>query len=263
MSRDFFDLHAAGKNWMYRQYVMRARFAATHVPHARRILDIACGSGYGAYHFARTNPNAEVIGADISGDALEYARLAYQLPNLSFVYGDAFDLQYPTGHFDLVISFETIEHVTEGEAFLDELARVTATEGTFLCSTPHDDYDLPNTQHVRMYLPEELYTLLGERYHQVEELLQFQTNVDRADQLRQRRLRNIKQVPRRALSRVTPEWFKRKLRGDPAALAAQRQPKCFVMNPDEVYAYEQVTSDTARDDGHPHILVAACRRPKR
>src|SRR3546814_6065766 len=52
------------------------------------VVDAGCGSGTAAYHLARLNPHAQVIGIDLDPAAIAACRQRHQLPNLAFAAGD-------------------------------------------------------------------------------------------------------------------------------------------------------------------------------
>jgi 2-polyprenyl-3-methyl-5-hydroxy-6-metoxy-1,4-benzoquinol methylase len=104
-----------------------------------RVLDIACGAGYGSFMLAQALPGAEVIGADYDERALEFARANYRLPNLSFHRGDLVtgildDESF--GRFDAIVSFDTIEHISHRELAFVHLAGALSDDGWMLFSTP-------------------------------------------------------------------------------------------------------------------------------
>ena len=103
----------------------------------RAVLDAGCGVGYGAAHLAEVA--ASVVGVDRDEDAIAYARERYARPNVEFRVGDLLGLDLADGSFDVVCSFETIEHVEDIDAFLAEVVRVLRPEGVFLVSTPRVD----------------------------------------------------------------------------------------------------------------------------
>jgi SAM-dependent methyltransferase len=100
----------------------------------RRVLDAGCGVGYGAARVAARA--ASVIGIDVSDDAIAYAKGHYGAPNLSFQTMDAAALSFDDASFDAVCSFETIEHVGDAERVVAEFARVLASDGVLVVSTP-------------------------------------------------------------------------------------------------------------------------------
>lgn len=116
-----------------------ARYAfARHYVQKKRVLDAGCGTGYGSAELAQCA--AEVIGIDISPDALEYARTRYPLAGLRFVEGSCTSIPFPAGSFDVVVAFEVIEHVADYRAFLDDCARVLTWQGLFIVSSPNKRY---------------------------------------------------------------------------------------------------------------------------
>ncbi len=114
------------------EHVARYRFARAFVK-GKRVLDIACGEGYGTAALARAGAES-VIGVDRSAEVCAQARSKYGLDARP---GDAQAIPLPDQSVDLVVSFETIEHVTEPATFLDECARVLVPEGTLIVSTPN------------------------------------------------------------------------------------------------------------------------------
>ena len=102
-----------------------------------RVLDFGCGSGYGAASLARVAAN--VIGLDISEDALTYARTTHRAANLEFVHEVAFGASLPSHGFDLITCFEVIEHLRaqNQDELLVALARLLAPRGRLLISTPN------------------------------------------------------------------------------------------------------------------------------
>lgn len=98
------------------------------------VLDAACGSGYGSAELGRVARH--VVGVDVDEPAVDYARTRYGGDNVEFEVMDVAALQFEGDSFDVVVSFETIEHVEDREAFLREVTRVLRPSGTFLVSTP-------------------------------------------------------------------------------------------------------------------------------
>ncbi len=100
----------------------------------RRVVDIACGEGYGSHLLATVA--TEVFGFDADAAALRHAARKYARPNLRFGPAVCPQIPLPDQAVDLVVSFETLEHFTEHEAFLAEIRRVLAPGGLLLISTP-------------------------------------------------------------------------------------------------------------------------------
>lgn len=136
------------------------------------VLDVACGEGYGSAMLARNA--ASVIGVDISHEAVKHAQAAYasQAVNLQFLQGSASSLSLPSAHFDVVVSFETIEHLSEQEQMLDEIVRVLKPEGKLIISTPDREVYAKidgghNEFHVKELSGEEFRSLLTSRFTHV------------------------------------------------------------------------------------------------
>lgn len=135
----------------------------------RRVLDAACGEGYGSALMAMAG--AEVLGIDIDADAVAHARRRYgHIPGLRFEHGDVTALDaLPDGGFELVLSFETLEHVQAQERLLDGFSRLLAPAGLLLVSTPDkrtytDLTGERNPHHVRELYRDQFESLLSERF---------------------------------------------------------------------------------------------------
>ena len=118
----------AGEIWYehWHRYHFASRWAA-----GRRVLDVACGEGYGSALLARHAAN--VVGIDIAQEAIDHARHAYAgVANLEFKRAPCTSLPLADHAVDLAVSFETLEHIEEQERFLDELKRVLSPEGRFV-----------------------------------------------------------------------------------------------------------------------------------
>jgi hypothetical protein len=146
----------------------RYAFARALAP-GRRVLDAACGEGYGSALMARAG--GEVLGLDIGADAVAHARARYAgLPGLRFEQADATVLDaFPDASFDLVVSFETLEHVLAQERLLDGFARLLAPGGVLLVSTPDkrtytDLTGQVNPHHVRELYRDEFEAMLAARF---------------------------------------------------------------------------------------------------
>jgi SAM-dependent methyltransferase len=99
------------------------------------VLDAACGSGYGSA--ALGHVATRVVGIDVHVPAVEYAQSRYGGGNVEFEVMDVAALRFDGDSFDVVVSFETIEHVQDQQAFLREVTRVLRPSGTFVVSTPN------------------------------------------------------------------------------------------------------------------------------
>ncbi len=114
------------------EHVDRYRFACA-LAKGRDVLDIACGEGYGSAALLGAGAKS-LVGVDISADAVAHARQVYGIDART---GNAEAIPLADGSVDYVVSFETIEHVPNPEAFLKECVRVLRPGGTLLISTPN------------------------------------------------------------------------------------------------------------------------------
>lgn len=112
---------------LYR-YAFAAKFAG-----GRRILDVACGAGYGSAALKEAGAS-HVIGIDLSVESCQFAASRYRVDARV---GNAEKLPLANGTIDLFVSFETIEHLAHPLRFLDECQRVLAPGGRAIISTPN------------------------------------------------------------------------------------------------------------------------------
>ncbi|CAN5210310.1 hypothetical protein BH09PSE1_BH09PSE1_07460 [soil metagenome] len=101
-----------------------------------RVLDIASGEGYGSAMLAESA--ASVDGVDIDATAVASANARYRRPDrLRFHVGSVENIPFEEDTFDVVVSFETIEHIEDPQALLKEVKRVLKPGGFAIISTPN------------------------------------------------------------------------------------------------------------------------------
>jgi SAM-dependent methyltransferase len=100
----------------------------------KAVLDIACGEGYGSRLLAQDA--LAVTGVDIDAATIDHAAKKYTAGNLSFIKGDIENIPFDTASFDIVVSFETLEHTDQHQKALNEIKRVLRPGGILLISTP-------------------------------------------------------------------------------------------------------------------------------
>lgn len=125
-------------------------FSTLDLVQGKRVLDISCGEGYGAA-LMQKHGAAHVTGVDLDDKIIARANRVYGNDALAFQTADARDpLPFEDNSFDVVVSFETIEHIAEHALFVSELTRVLTREGVLVISTPDatlSDPDTPNPFH--------------------------------------------------------------------------------------------------------------------
>ncbi len=145
------------------RYVLAAGLA-----NGRAVLDVACGSGYGGAMLARAGAS-RVVGVDTDTAAAEQV-----VDHCEFVTADIAQLPFADGEFDLVVSFETVEHVATPDGAIAELTRVTDPEkGILLLSSPNRGvYPPGNPFHQRELTADELLAAVGDQFANVRALRQ-------------------------------------------------------------------------------------------
>lgn len=154
----------------YHRYLFARTFCL-----GKDVLDVASGEGYGSAHIAQVARS--VIGLDYSSGTARLAQANFPYDNLRFVNGDARSLPLSDASVDVVVSFETIEHFAEQEAFVAEVRRVLRPDGCFIVSTPDRDNYAPtgvptNTHHVRELSQREFDALLVRHFAHIHSLYQ-------------------------------------------------------------------------------------------
>lgn len=115
----------------YHRYALAMQLVAD-----KDVLDVACGEGYGSSMLARHA--RKVVGIDVSIETITHAKATYSGgTNLEFLQGSASSLGLPDDSFDIVISFETVEHLREQEQMLAEIRRVLRPGGILVMSSPN------------------------------------------------------------------------------------------------------------------------------
>ena len=145
-------------------HVIRYQWAATYIRQGDRVLDAACGLGYGSYFFGQMTSITSVTGIDGSEYGIDYARqnFASMDKKISFKQGYLPNClsEFEDGYFDAIVSFETLEHVEDPEALLTEFERILAPGGRIIVSVPNDWSDEtgedPNPYHLHVYTLEKL-----------------------------------------------------------------------------------------------------------
>ncbi|WP_269524310.1 class I SAM-dependent methyltransferase [Coraliomargarita parva] len=143
----------------------RYRFACKQGSGAMRILDIACGVGYGSFLLSRNFPAGRIDSVDLSAEAIDFARTYYNSSNIEYFTGDALSFR-PSAKYDLIVSFETLEHIDDEKSYILHLRELLADKGRFIVSTPNERHyplkDSGNPFHFRHHTPEQLTCLLEE-----------------------------------------------------------------------------------------------------
>lgn len=143
----------------------------------KTVLDAACGEGYGSEIIAKGGAKS-VVGVDISREAIDIALGHFTGETARFYQGNVCNIEFADQSFDVVVSFETIEHVPDYERMLLEFKRVLKKDGVLIISTPNrlvisPNMELPiNPFHVKEFSPSEFKNELCQYFSDVEVLAQ-------------------------------------------------------------------------------------------
>lgn len=97
------------------------------------VLDLGCGTGYGATFIQSCKA---YVGVDIDAESIEWANKHYGDSLHTFKVGSATKIPLRSNSVDQVLCFEVLEHIEDKEAVVSEMARVLKKGGNFIVSTP-------------------------------------------------------------------------------------------------------------------------------
>lgn len=179
---------------IYLMHLASYRFAMRFTQ-GKRVLDLGCGSGYGSALVAETAQ--QVVAVDVSGEAVRYAAGHHARENLTHqVVLPGADLPFPDGSFDVVLSFQVIEHVENDRHYIQQADRVLESGGVLIVITPNRDVRLMRGQkpwnrwHIREYDATMLASLFDPGRFRLE--MKFMSASERLAKLELRRYRRLK-----------------------------------------------------------------------
>jgi SAM-dependent methyltransferase len=152
-------------------HVVRYMLAAELVRQGDRVIDAACGLGYGSALVYDCRRAASVLGIDSSAFAIDYGNAIFGIrrPGLQFTQDDVHSIaRLPQHSADVVISFETLEHIEDPRVFVAEAERALKPGGRLICSVPNRWVDEsgrdPNPHHMHVFDLPMLLDLFSERF---------------------------------------------------------------------------------------------------
>ena len=142
-------------------------FCARELCRGKQVLDIACGTGYGTALIAETA--ARVVGVDIDHETIEGCRAAHSGSNILYREGRVEQIPAEDAEFEVVVSFETIEHVNEAaqKKFFQEIQRVLKPDGLLIMSSPIRNDATKNQFHIHELTAEEFLEALNTNFRHV------------------------------------------------------------------------------------------------
>lgn len=159
------------------EHKQRYEFAKEYVG-GKKVLDAACGEGYGSNILSEAADI--VVGMDIDAETVRLANEKYGSTKLTYKVGNAEKLPFENESFDVIVSFETIEHISEiaQENFLSEIRRVLRPDGLLIMSTPNkaiytDAVNGKNPYHIKEFYTEEFISFMQKRFRNIEVFCQY------------------------------------------------------------------------------------------
>lgn len=143
------------------------------------VLDIACGEGYGSNLLAQ---NASYVhGVDIDEQTIILANKKYKKKNLNYTVGDTSKIPFDNNFFDVVVSYETIEHHDQHHEMIKEIKRVLKPNGKIIISTPDklfysDKTNFSNKFHIKELYKQEFLNLMSSYFSKTQLLTQQYSN---------------------------------------------------------------------------------------
>jgi SAM-dependent methyltransferase len=170
------------ENYWFRRHLVVYEWIAARVG-GRRVVDLACGEGYGSALLAEHA--ASVVGVDANPEAFEHAVAKY--PQVTF---ERNMVERWSGDVDCVVFLQTIEHVPDPDGVLEHIRELIGPDGVAFVSTPNVLTLAPkgaersgNPWHVREYRPQEYRELCERHFARVDLLGLFHARKLRAHEL--------------------------------------------------------------------------------
>lgn len=151
---------------LYAEHMTRY-LAAKQLVKGLTVLDIASGSGYGTKILSSSAKT--VYGVDVDEGAIKYANSNYSAKNIVYKLGDGINIPLDDNSVDVVITFETIEHIENYSHFVKEVKRVLKPNGIAVVSTPNElEFTEGNHFHLHEFEHDELKNLLHKDFTNID-----------------------------------------------------------------------------------------------
>lgn len=156
-------------NYLFQESLARYEFVVKKIGNNIKILDAACGTGYGSRVLSR---RGEVVGLDNDAEAINFAKARYS-KYANFLLGDIENIKQNVGTFDVICCFEAIEHLKHPEKMLRGFRKILSKNGVVFISTPNKAY--PNRlvssespYHVKEYTYRDFHKTLNKHFSKVD-----------------------------------------------------------------------------------------------
>jgi 2-polyprenyl-3-methyl-5-hydroxy-6-metoxy-1,4-benzoquinol methylase len=154
------------KTGWYKYMLGRYLFSLKYIKN-KRVLDTACGLGWGSYLIA--DYTQHILSVDIDNESLDFARKKWKSNKLKFKKLSILELSNLTKKFDVVLSYEVIEHLiyNDGEIYIEGIAKVLTSKGILILSSYFPTFEeeakaseRKNKYHPHIYTKSEMATIL-------------------------------------------------------------------------------------------------------
>ena len=158
-------------NWEdYLIFIMHKKTYEFASPYIRNsvVLDFGCGEGYGTHMLSSFSQH--ITGIDVNKDTIAKAKNKYSGPHINFQTVQPTEiapLPFPNGNFDVILSFQVMEHVTDVNIYLKEICRILKRGGKVIIATPNAKFRLLpfqnpwNKYHTQEFTHEQLKGILS------------------------------------------------------------------------------------------------------
>jgi len=157
----------------YLRHFAAYRFAEDYA-RGKRVLEVGCGTGYGSEHLSQVA--GSIVSIDQWKEGIASCHRSLSNDKMSFIPANALNLPFEDDAFDVVISFQVIEHFSPDDCprFLQEIKRALKKGGIFLATTPNSNLRLlplqkqRNPEHMREYNHRTLRRLLEAHFEEID-----------------------------------------------------------------------------------------------
>ena len=135
----------------------------------KALLDVGCGAGYGSFYLSEIASRVTAVDSDF--EAIQYAKAHFGRENVKYLAAEAEALPFFDCVFDIVCSFEAIEHTRDSKRFLAEAGRLLKPDGLFFVSTPsarHSGNHSKNHHHHQEWSSPDFKALLEQYFTRVD-----------------------------------------------------------------------------------------------
>lgn len=252
-----------GRQISIRQHLLYLRhqfaydYVARELRSGDRVVEVGCGGGYGATRLC--DRAAQFVGLDIDSEVVAHASAANLAGAAEFRVYDGVRIPFEDGSFDVAVSFQVVEHVSDDLGHVAEIARVLAPGGVLYLTTPNrltrvDPGRKPwNRYHLREYAPADLVALMTTRFADVQVLgVRGTEEVEQIEHERLRSIRKIASIDVFGLRDRVPEWLKQRIA---RFVEGRKQPVEESLERFDVSDYRSSSEDLE----HSLDLLAVCR----